>query len=121
MLYVATEIDDVTEINAAQSFVGDQSVGEQQFGYYGEIGYNTLSTLATEHELIPYLRYERFDTQYRVPVGFAANPANDVTVTTFGVSYKPILNVALKLDYNWIENEARTGVNQFNIALGFMF
>ena len=42
-------------------------------------------------------------------------------MTTLGVSYKPILNVALKIDYNWIKNDARTGVNQFNIALGFMF
>ena len=121
VLYVTTDIEDVAEINAAQGLVGDQSVGEEQFGYYGEIGYDTLSSSDTKQQLIPYLRYESYNTQDRVPIGFAANPANDATVTTLGVSYKPIFNVALKLDYNWTENEARTGVNQFNIALGFMF
>jgi len=120
-LYVGTRIDDVAEINAAQGFTGDESVGERQYGYYAEIGYDTLSTSEMEQELIPYLRYERYDTQDRVPAGFAANPANDVTVTTVGVAWLPILNVALKADYNRIENEARTGVDQINIALGFMF
>jgi hypothetical protein len=120
-LYVGTSIDDVAEINAAQGFTGDASVGERQYGYYAEIGYDTLSTTQTEQQLIPYVRHERYDTQDRVPTGFAANPANDATVTTAGVAWLPILNVAVKADYNWIENEARTGVDQFNVALGFMF
>lgn len=122
VLYVATDIEDVTEINLAQDFTGDQSVGEKQYGWYGELGWDVLSLFESSRQaVIPYVRYERFNTQEQVPTGFSANPANDVTVTTLGVSYKPIVNVALKLDYNRIENEARTGVNQFNIALGFMF
>jgi len=120
-LYVGTSVDDVAEINAAQGFTGDESVGERQYGYYAEIGYDTLSRSEREQQLIPYLRYERYDTQDRVPAGFAANPANDITVTTVGVAWLPILNVAVKADYNRIENEARTGVDQVNVALGFMF
>jgi len=122
VLYVATDIDDVTEINLAQGFTGDESVGEKQYGGYGELGWDVLSLGESSRQaVIPYVRYERYNTQEQVPSGFSANLANDVTVVTLGVSYKPIINVALKLDYNRIENEARTGVNQFNIALGFMF
>jgi uncharacterized coiled-coil protein SlyX len=121
-LYVGTEIEDVTEINLAQGFNGDESVGEEQYGWYGELGWDILSVVESSRQaVVPYLRYERYNTQDRVPAGFAANPANDVTVTTLGMAYRPIVNVALKLDYNWIENDARTGVKQFNIALGFMF
>jgi hypothetical protein len=122
VLYVGTDIEDVTEINLAQDLTGEGSVGEKQYGWYGELGWDALSLIESSRQaVIPYVRYERYNTQERVPEGFSANPANDVTVTTLGVSYKPIVNVALKLDYSWIENEARTGVNQFNIALGFMF
>jgi hypothetical protein len=37
------------------------------------------------------------------------------------VELKPIPNVVLKTDYQWITNEAGTGRNQFNINLGYAF
>ncbi len=120
-LYVGTSIDDVTELNDIQGFTGDESIGERQFGWYAELGYDTFSHRETRQALIPYARYERFNTQDRVPAGFAANPANDQKVTTIGLSYKPIVNVALKADYSVIKNAAGTGVDQFNIALGFYY
>lgn len=120
-LYATTSIDDVAEINAVKELVGAASVGEEQYGWYGEVGYDVLAGGDTRHALIPYLRYERYDTQDKVPVGFAANPANDVTVTTLGASWKPIPNIAIKLDWNQIENEARTGVDQINLAVGYLF
>jgi hypothetical protein len=120
-LYATTSIDDVAEINAVKNLTGNASVGEEQYGWYGEVGYDVLSGGDTRHALIPYLRYERYNTQDQVPDGFAANPANDVTVTTIGASWKPIPNVAVKLDWNQIENEARTGVDQINLAVGYLF
>jgi hypothetical protein len=56
-----------------------------------------------------------------VPAGFARNPAREVTVTTVGLAWKPIPQVALKADWNNISNEAGTGVDQINVALGFLF
>ena len=121
-LYVRTTIDDVELINEARGFTGDASVGERQFGWYGELGYDVLAGRGTgTAALIPFARHERFDTQHRVPAGFAASPANDVEITTVGLVYKPILNVAVKADWNSISNEARTGVDQVNLALGFLF
>ena len=121
-LYVRTSIDDAERINEAQGFVGNLSVGERQRGWYAQAGYDVLSRAkGTRQALVPYLRYESYNTQERVPAGFTADPANDVTVTTLGVSWKPILNVAVKADYSRIENEARSGVNQLDMALGFLF
>jgi hypothetical protein len=121
-LWVETRIDDVDRINQAQGFTGNQSVGEAQFGAYAEVGFDVLSLAAGSRQaLIPFLRYERLDTQETVPEGFAPNPARDRSVTTFGLHWQPIPNVALKLDYNRNENEARTGVDRINAALGFLF
>ena len=50
-----------------------------------------------------------------------ADPASDRKITTVGVSWKPLVNVALKADYNRIRNAAGTGVNQVNVALGFYY
>jgi hypothetical protein len=120
-VWVRSSIGDVVGINEVQGFTGSQSVGSRQYGWYGEVGYDLLAAQPGTQAVIPYLRYERFDTQHRVPTGFASNPANDVAVATLGVAWKPILNVVVKADWNRIENEARTGVDQFNVALGYLF
>ena len=120
-LYVHTTIGDVEWINAAQELSGDDSVGERQHGWYGEVGYDVLAHRQGRQALIPFARYERWNTQDEVPDGFESDPANDATVMTVGISWKPILNVAVKADWNKIENDARTGTDQLNVALGFMF
>ncbi|HEX6851335.1 MAG TPA: hypothetical protein VF139_07980 [Candidatus Polarisedimenticolaceae bacterium] len=122
LLWVKTSIDDAARINAAQGLTGAGSVGERQYGMYAEAGYDVLAHRdGTKQALIPFVRYERFNTQDRVPEGFTADPANDVTVTTVGASWKPIPNIAIKLDWNKFENEARTGVDQVNLAVGYLF
>ncbi len=121
-LFVDTEIEDVALINEFQGFTGSDSVGESQSGWYGELGYDLLaSRTGSRRSLIPYLRYESYDTQEAVPAGFSRNPASEVTVTTVGMAWKPIPQVVLKADWNEISNEAGTGVDQINVALGFLF
>ncbi len=50
-----------------------------------------------------------------------ANPANDVELLTVGLSYSPIPEVVWKLDYQDFENGADTGVDQLNVAFGYVF
>ena len=71
--------------------------------------------------LSPYVRYEQWDTQARVPVGYARNPANDHTEWTLGLGFQPIDQLILKADWQLRHNEADTGVNQWNVALGYVF
>jgi len=121
-LFVDTDVEDVDLINQFQGFTGNESIGSSQGGWYGEVGYDLLaSRSATRQSLIPYLRYEQYDTQKAVPAGFSRNPAMDQTVTTVGVAWKPIPQVVVKADWNDLSNEANSGVDQFNIALGFLF
>jgi hypothetical protein len=67
------------------------------------------------------VRYERLNPQDRVPVAFLADRSLDQRVVTAGVGVKPLPTVALKADYQWLRNAARTGADRFNIALGFLF
>lgn len=95
-----------------------RETGTRQWGGYLEAGYDLLGD---RQALIPFVRLERMNTQAEVISGVVATGAFDQTVLTTGVNWKPIPNVALKVDLQKIENRARTGQNQFNIALGFYF
>jgi uncharacterized coiled-coil protein SlyX len=113
-------IGDAAQVNALNGLSGSESVGRRFTGSYVEAGYDVLFGRGTA-SLVPFARWERFDTQDEVPRGFEADPANDVRLWTFGLQYRPIPQVVVKADYQDVRNEARTGVNQFNVALGWLF
>ena len=120
-LFALANVDDVVAINAAQGYTGDESVGERLTGWYLQGGYDVLHSVSTPHQLVPYVRYEQINTQDQVPQGFSANPANERQTITIGAEWKPILNLAVKADYLISKNKANTGVNQFNINIGYLF
>jgi hypothetical protein len=70
---------------------------------------------------MPYIRLEHVDTQDRVPIGFTRDASRDGSFRTLGVEIKPIANVVLKTEYQWVRNAAGTGRNQFNVNLGYAF
>jgi hypothetical protein len=120
-LVAQTRVSDAAEVNDLNGLAGDASVGERLTGWYLQGGYDVLRRLRTSQQLLPYVRFEKLNTQDAVPDGFAANPANDRTIVSLGLAWKPLLNVALKADYQIQRNEADTGVNQFNLNLGYLF
>lgn len=129
-LFAYTLLDDAELINAqladgiVDDFGLDDSVGEEQYGFYVEAGYNILSLTNFGQYFqyfAPFVRYEMYDTQFQVPDGFESNPANDRRLFTVGFSYKPIPNVVLKADYQFRDNEADSARDQFNLGLGYVF
>jgi hypothetical protein len=120
-LYARTTVGDVAALNAALDLSGADGIGSRQQGGYAQIGYNVLSQRATRTALTPYYRVERLNTHADVPAGFQIDPARDITQHTVGVEVKPIPNVVVKTDYTVNRNKARTGRNQFNVALGYSF
>lgn len=121
-LYAHASLGNVTELNEFLELTGDESVGKTLQGGYFQAAYDVLANRGNgKSALSPYFRYERVNTQASVPSGFIKDPANDQSLWTFGIDYKPIYNVVIKADYQIIRNEAETGVNQFNIALGYNF
>ena len=90
-------------------------------GWYVEAGYDLLRGTPSNHQLLPYVRYETVDTQRDVAAGFTADPANDLTVVSLGGGWKPVPQVVVKLGYQIHSNAAHTGVNQFNVHMGWLF
>jgi len=119
-LLVRGSIDDADEINRLNGLSGTASIGERFVGTYVEGGWDVLFGRGAA-SLVPFARWEKFDTQDEVPTGLAANRANDVRVWTLGLQYRPIPQVVLKVDYQDVHNEARTAVDQWNFALGWLF
>lgn len=119
-LYSSATLDDVSELNEALGYTGDQSVGEKLDGGYLEAGYDVFAG-RRKASLIPYVRWERLNTQQEVPDGWIANPANDQKLLTLGLAYQPIPQLIFKAEYLSVDNEAGTGVDQFNLALGYIF
>jgi hypothetical protein len=98
------------------------SVGEKFGGWYIQAGWDVLSTRhGGTASLSPFARYEALDTQERVPGGFLKNQALDRRLLTAGVVWKPIPQVAVKADFQNARNGAGTGVDQFNVGLGWLF
>lgn len=120
-LGVVSWIGNTDELNPALGLSGSSAVGSRQWGGYLQVGYDVLTRAASSVAVVPFLRYERLDTQDQVEEGFASAPANDQTIWTFGVVARPIDQVVLKTDYQVVTNRAETGVDQFNVALGYIF
>ena len=114
-------MSDVAQLNALRSLTGANGIGEEMLGWYVQAGYDVLRTTRSEHQLLPYVRRERINTQREVADGFTANPAHDRSVTSVGLAWKPVPQAVVKVDYNAHSNEANTGVNQLNVALGWLF
>jgi len=120
-LVARAELDDVARLNATLGLTGAQSVGEELRGHYVEAGYDLFSGRGGRASLTPYVRREEVDTQAEVPRGFSADPANDRESLTLGLAFQPIDPIVLKVDYQDYDNGAGTGVDQLNVALGYIF
>ncbi len=121
-LYAHTSVSQAELINQLNNFEGDESVGSRQEGWYVQGGYDVLSLCSgTRMNLIPFVRYEQYDTQAAVPVGYERNPENDVQELTIGLAFQPIPQLILKTDWQQRHNAAKTGTNVFNASLGYVF
>lgn len=89
--------------------------GEELTGMYLEGGWDFLAGDPRGRALIPFLRYELYD--------LAADAPGDsqVRVLTTGIAFHPTPQVAFKLDWSNLENEAGTAPDLLAFTLGFAF
>jgi hypothetical protein len=120
-LVASASVGEVAKMNQLNGLAGADGIGESMLGWYAQAGYDVLRGSAHTHQLIPYVRYERVNTQRSVPVGYAIDPANELQVTSIGLAWKPVPQAVAKVDFQLHSNEADTGVNQFNFQLGWLF
>ncbi|MEE8587333.1 MAG: hypothetical protein V3T83_21040, partial [Acidobacteriota bacterium] len=120
-LYARAGVDDAAGLSRLLNLAADRPVAEAMQGGYLQFGYNLLTRIHDTASLMPFYRFEALNTQVHVPAGFFGDPARDRTFHTLGLEYKPIRNIVLKTDFQWLRNQASSGVNQLNVALGYSF
>jgi hypothetical protein len=120
-LFAQASIDQAGEASRALGLATGSPIAETMQGGYVQVGYDLLSQTTSPIGLTPYVRYEQIDTQHRVPEGFTRDLSRDGTFATVGVELKPISNIVVKTDYQFVTNAAGLGRNQFNVNLGYAF
>ena len=110
-------------VTAALSVANSEGISSAMLGGYAEVGYNVLPHLFpnTEQSLEPFYRFEYLDTQRDVPTGFTPAPEHaDQQIHTVGISYKPIPQVVIKVDYR-NRDAAAALPDEVNMGFGFVF
>jgi len=112
-------IDDAGLLSKANG----KTIGEQNYGWYSEVGYDVLPHIFTDttHYLAPFFRYERMDTLAKVAAGYSDDLSKDLEIYQIGVNYKPIPNVVIKADYRNFKQKAGIAPDDFNLGVGFIF
>ncbi|MGR8933534.1 MAG: hypothetical protein ACU837_04000 [Gammaproteobacteria bacterium] len=112
-------IGDAAILSAAKG----ETIGEQNFGWYTEVGYDILPLFLpkTTQYLAPFFRYEMYDTIAKAPRGFSDDPSKSQQIYQIGLQYKPIPNIVIKADYRNFEADAGYVPDDFNLGLGFIF
>jgi hypothetical protein len=91
-------------------------------GFYGEAAYRVWAQ-GSPRDLVAFVRYENFDTQFRMPEGFLPLKEFDRDAWVFGLTYYPDPDVAVKIDYVRLRSQSglvRTP-NSVNVGLGWWF
>ena len=84
--------------------------------------YATLIREIFGADAVAFVRYDDFDTQYRMPAGQVANAQYNRNEWTYGITYLPIPTFALKADFQ-VRDDARAVdlANKYNFGIGFIF
>lgn len=98
-------------------------LGSAMIGYYFEAGYNVFKLMPSmKTELIPFARYEHYNTQQKVESGIDASDKNNVNVITTGLSWKLAKGAVLKADMQFKKTAAaEVYTKYFNAGIGVMF
>lgn len=98
-------------------------LGSAMSGYYVEAGYNIFQA-SSKHksELIPFARYENYNTQHEVEDGVAQDKAYNKTAITTGITWKVASGAAFKADVQFLKSEADDEFSKtFNAGIAVMF
>ncbi len=123
--YAHVWLEGMDELNRALRTRGGQpgaNIARQIRGFYVEASYFVLPNPAPREAAV-FVRYENFDTQYRMPAGFQRLQQFDRDAWVVGFSYYPDPDVVLKLDYSVVRNQSDVinEPNSLNVGLGWWF
>lgn len=122
--FAQVHISDAARLNdAIGRLLGvSPNVAETLRGFYGEAAYRVWNRGAPR-DLVAFVRYENFDTQFRMPEGYERLEEFDRDAWVTGVTYYPDPDIAVKADYTYLRNASGLFPNRHlvNLGLGWWF
>ena len=116
---------------AFEDIGGSREIGngtaDEIFGWYLEGGYHVFPEtfkkgLLEKSDAVVFLRYDDYDTQYKLPSGIAEDPTGDRHEWTLGFNFYPIPNFVIKADYQIREDGTDKDLKDlFNLGIGWQF
>lgn len=122
-LATGSQLSNADDLSDANSLGADDYIGEQMFGWYTELGYDVLAgSDKGELQLTPYVRLEQVDTQSKKAEGSTVDAdLYNYDIITVGLNFKPIDEVVIKLEHQFIKNGNNDSLDQTNLAMGYVF
>lgn len=104
------------------TFTG-KDLGSSMLGYYAEIGYNVMSFFNkdTEQKIVPFARYEVYNTHQTTAGKLTVNDAYNRTDITVGVGYWLARGAVIKGDYQLMTDKAGNKKQMLNFGVGVWF
>ncbi len=116
---------------AHTSIDGAEEIGngtaDEMFGWYLESAVHVLPPSMRRGKLeksdvVLFVRYDDYDTQYKMPDGVLANPKGDRDDLTLGVNFYLTPNFVLKADYQIRDDDTEEGLDDLlNFGIGMQF
>ena len=101
----------------------DNDLGKAMMGYYVEAGYNVFNKVSSiNQELVPFIRYEFYNTHHSVDQTMTKNPNYENRLITTGLTFRFSSKAVIKTDMQFIKSDfAEEFSKTFNAGIGVMF
>lgn len=122
--YYMTNLSNTLQYNQFSAAEGQPNdLGSRMTGYYAEAGYNVfrlLNNVGTE--LVPFVRYEVYNTHDAVEEGIVQNDSYNNTIITTGLTWRLAKGAVLKADMQFVKPASKDEFGTvFNAGFGVMF
>lgn len=122
--YYYTALSNTAEYNRfTKSSSAMNDLGSSMIGYYLEVGYNVFRLSSKlKQQLIPFVRYEFYNTHQSVETSIAQNKKYKNQSITTGITYKLHSHAVLKADFQFNKSAADDSYsNTMNAGFGITF
>lgn len=98
-------------------------LGSSMTGFYVEAAYNVFRSLqSVKTELVPFVRFEGYNTHASVPSNISVNKAYKNSAITTGLTLKLAQGAVLKTDMQFVKSDVASSYSKvFSAGLGVMF
>lgn len=110
----------ISNSDSYNKFTGSD-LGSQMLGWYLEAGYDLFFGNANGQSLVPFVRYENYNTHAATEASLETNKAFDRTDVTLGAGWWITSGTVLKADYQFFSNATNSKSSQLNLGIGIWF